>query len=305
MTRRLLFFTMIGIACFLGVPVAFGQTSGPELGKITDLQVIPDGKRIIIKSQGSVGRYSAFVIKNPYRLVVDFQSTALAKVPGRIKVPGDRIREIRLGYANSRTRLVVDFGDRPVPAFKIERGNGTIQVALGNGTISSGGSEKPISARRSPDRAQVRPKPVQRPRTAAGNEGLVVKSAAVKDKLVVLELKDRADPRQSYRLVIDMDATAMLVRNATISDAKGNVKRFDLAVKESQSGSAPEQGAASIRGPRKRAEQDISGTGAKAKYKWGMPTVERKQPAEARSVESGPFRLERFRLEARKSGGES
>ncbi len=306
MTRRMLVSITVGIWLFLALCPAFGQAPGPEPGKITGVQISRDARSIVIRSEGPVGRHSAFVIKNPFRLVVDFDSTALARVPGRINVPGDRIREVRLGHKDSRTRLVVDFGDRPVPAFKIARGPGRIHIALGNGTLSSGAGArvKPKSPQPPPSRAVMQEKPTPRASTADVGERLAVKSAGVKDKLVFLELTDRKNPRSSYRLVVDLDPSVMVVKNATISDAKGNVKRFDLAADNSQSASASPQETRGIRGPRKSVEPEAFGKESKPKFKWGMPAVERKQPAEARSTESGPFKLEQFRLEARKSDRE-
>jgi hypothetical protein len=307
MTRRISVITTVGMLLLLAFCPAFGQAPvGPEPGKITGLQVSPDARSIIVKSEGAVGRHSAFVIKNPFRLVVDFDSTALAKVPGRINVPGDRIKEIRLGHKDSRTRLVVDFGDRPVPAFKIDRGPGLIHIALGNGTMPSGAGMrvKPKSPSKPPSRTVLQERPAPRTSAAAIGEGLAVKSAGVKDKLVFLELTDRKNPRSSYRLVIDLDPSVMLVKNATISDAKGNVKRFDLVADNSQSAGASPQELQGIRGPRRSVEPAGPDKESKPKFKWGMPAVERKQPAEARATDSGPFKLERFRLEAKKSDRE-
>lgn len=307
MTRRIPVFIAVGMLLLFAFCPAFGQAPvGPEPGKITGLQVSPDAGSIFVKSEGAVGRHSAFVIKNPFRLVVDFDSTALAKVPGRINVPGDRIREIRLGHKDTRTRLVVDFGDHPVPAFRIDRGPGRIHIALGNETMPSGSAIrlKPKSPSKPPSRAVLPEKPATRTNAGATGEGLAVKSAGVKDKLVYLELTDRKNPRSSYRLVIDLDPSVMLVKNATISDARGNVKRFNLAAGNSQAAGPSPQETQGIRGPRRSVESDSPNKESKPKFKWGMPAVERKQPAEARATESGPFKLERFRLEAKRSDRE-
>lgn len=305
MRRRLLLFTTVAIAWLLWGSAVFGQAPERDLGKITGLRVLPDGNAIVIESEGRVGRHSAFVIKNPFRLVVDFDSTAPATAPGRMKGQGDRIREIRVGYANSRTRMVVDFGDRPVPAFKVDRADGRIFLALGNGVPASDIPVKPKSPARPQNRTHTDEKPSPRPSSASPVAGLTVKNAGVRDKLVFLELADRKDTRNSYRLVIDLDTRAMVVKNATMSDEKGNVKRFELAAQVSEGESSSAEGTVAIRGPRRHVQEDGSNKGIKPKYKWGMPAVEQRGPAAARSAESGPFRLEKFQLEARKPDKES
>ena len=90
----------------------------PE-GNIVGVKVSQDAKHIVIRHKGVADRYSAFAIGNPNRLVIDFQETGLVNVPGKIRVGKNSIKEIRLGYSGSRSRVVVDFGGSPVPPYRL------------------------------------------------------------------------------------------------------------------------------------------------------------------------------------------
>ena len=118
------------LACCL-LMANYGPAWAAESANITSVQVAPDLKQISIKCDGPVGKHSAFVIQKPYRLVLDMESTGLGKIPTKINVGRNPLNEIRLGYANSRARVVMDFGDNPVPSFKVDKQSNGILVSLG------------------------------------------------------------------------------------------------------------------------------------------------------------------------------
>ncbi|MDQ7782358.1 MAG: AMIN domain-containing protein [Desulfomonilaceae bacterium] len=86
----------------------------------------------MIDAKGKVGKYLARVIGNPNRLVMDFDDTRVGNIPRNVSVGKSDIHEIRVGEFKSRARVVVDFRDRPVPAFKVRRENNRISLMLGN-----------------------------------------------------------------------------------------------------------------------------------------------------------------------------
>jgi hypothetical protein len=268
-----------------------------ESANITSVQVAPDLKQISIKCDGPVGKHSAFVIQKPYRLVLDLDSTGLGKIPPKINVGRNPLNEIRLGYANSRARVVMDFGDHPVPSFKVDKQSGGILVSLG---VKAGAwkprlEEKPVAQL---PRNPVQPKAVApAPATQKPDSSKVsVKSAGVTDDLIFVELASKKDPKLTYRVVIDLDVEELQVRQATVSDAQGHVKRFDLA---SNSKPGNESGVPSIGptvGPRRTAGPTAAPSQDHPKFKWGTHAGE-KAPTQAvrANLNAGPpIRVERF-----------
>lgn len=281
---------------------------------IGGVQISPDLRQIFIKCDNPVGRHSAFIMQRPYRLVLDFDSMGLAKVPGKIAVNRGGISEIRLGSNNNKARIVIDFGDSPVPAFNIEKRSEMAVVNLGD----AGGYRPQEAAERtfSPE-PKMLPAPKHVKSAVPTNKNteiaairqsakynlpsLQVRKSGLKDNLVFVELVDRRDPKQLYRLVVDLDHKNLDVRQASISDAGGKLRTFDLAAKE-ESNSRSAQQQAKLIGPRKDApaESDAAVVDViKDKYKWG------KGPDQTASLDSprqgSPFKIEQFRLQARNS----
>ncbi len=189
-----------------------GQAWAAESANITSVQVAPDLKQISIKCDGPVGKHSAFVIQKPYRLVLDLDSTGLGKIPPKINVGRNPLNEIRLGYANSRARVVMDFGDHPVPSFKVDKQSNGILVSLG----VKAGAWQPRPAPK--PAAQLQRNPVQPKAVApapapqkADSSKVSVKTAGVTDDLIFVELASKKDPKRTYRVVIDVDVEELQV----------------------------------------------------------------------------------------------
>jgi hypothetical protein len=281
------------LACLL-LLANYSPARAAESATITGVQVAPDLKQISIKCDGPVGRHSAFVIQKPYRLVLDIESTGLGKIPPKIDVGRNPLNEIRLGYANSRARVVMDFGDHPVPSFKVDKQSGGIIVSLG---VQAGAWQPRPAAKPA---AQSQPSPVQ-PKAVApapatlktDTSKISVKTAGVKDDLVFVELASKKDPKLTYRVVIDVDVEELHVRQATISDAQGRLGSFDLASSKSGTeGSSP-----SIKpsvGPRRTAGPTAMPSADHPKFKWGEQSGENRQPQSAKLNAGPPIRVERF-----------
>ncbi len=116
-----LLLTLMCVPALAGVP---GEITGVTLGR--------DGNSLVIDAKGKVGKYLARVIGMPNRLVMDFDDTRVGNVPRAVSVGKSGIHEIRVGQFKSRARVVVDFRDRPVPAFKVRREKNRITLVLGN-----------------------------------------------------------------------------------------------------------------------------------------------------------------------------
>jgi AMIN domain len=267
-----------------------------ESTNITSVQVAPDLKQISIKCDGPVGRHSAFVIQKPYRLVLDVDATGLGKIPTKINVGRSPLNEIRLGYANSRARVVMDFGDNPVPSFKVDKQSNSILVSLG---VKAGAWQPRPAAKPA---AQLQKSPVQPKAVApapapqkADSSKVSVKTAGVTDDLIFVELASKKDPKLTYRVVIDVDVEALKVKQATVSDAQGRLKSFDLASSKSGNESSSPSIKPSV-GPRRTAGPTAAPSVDHPKFKWGVHAGENRQvkPQAAKLNAGSPIRVERF-----------
>jgi AMIN domain len=280
-------------ACLI-LTANYGPTWAAEQVNITSVQVAPDLKHISIKCDGPVGRHSTFVIQKPYRLVLDLESTGLGKIPAKIHVGRNPVNEIRLGYANSRARIVVDFGENPVPPFKVDKQSNSLLVNLG----VKAGAWQPKPAPKPAAKLQkdpVQPKAVaQAPATKKADSSTVsVKSAGVADDLVFVELVHKKDPKRTYRLVIDLDVEELQVRQASVSDGQGHLKRFDLSSSQSDNESSSPAVQPRV-GPRRAAGPTATPSGEVPKFKWGDQPGEKRQPQAVKLNAGGPLRVETY-----------
>lgn len=319
--------SLVSLILLLAVSVCWGTAFG-DSGTITGVQISPDLRQVGIRFEGQAGKHSAFVIENPYRLVLDFDSTGLAAVSNRIAVGRDPIDSIRLGQGNGRARVVVDFGNHPVPPFRIDRQASAVIVHLGssaasrtpaiaarpvpqapqpatNRTPAVAARPSPVGPETAPVRATTvakRPaviergegaKPTDRERgpTGAKNPSMAVKSAGMANNLVFVEIADQKDPKRTYRLVIDMDREELNVRGATLSDPQGNVKRFQV---KSSDGDAQPRAETEKTEPKTTETSDAS-TAGKGKFKWGLRSSQ-SEPELDQAEKGSPLRLERFEL---------
>lgn len=295
-----------------------------DQGEIKSVQVAQDLSSISIYSQGPIGKHSAFVIDKPYRLVIDFDSATIGNTKARIRVAHPPITEIRLGYHNNRARVVVDFGENPVPPYRIERKEDVVVLTFGRTAALTAGQVQPKpepaprkQVPRPPDRTMQTQKPVSpaesesttagpqtsasapevsRSETADNDEApILVKNAGVKSNLVYVELVNKTDPRISYRLIVDLDLEALKMRSASLSDAKGNIRKFHVTRSETEKLNSTPRGNRFTSGPKRYwpsgltasaptfSETSVEETGA-----------ERGQKA-AKSPQSGwPVRIEVF-----------
>jgi hypothetical protein len=275
-------------ASWSGIPAAVASN-------ITGVQVSPDAKQIMIKGDGPLGKHSAFVINQPHRLVVDFDAAGLAPIPARIKVNRDSINEIRLGRVNSRSRVVADFGDYPVPPFKIHLQGHLVVIALSDGPAPPARVAKPSPPSSAAVNAPHKPTAAARPANASAvsgkGAGMLIRSSGIKDGQVFVELADRRDPKRLYRLAIDCDLASHRIRQATLSDSSGAVRRFEVADVNATSDGPQEKGQLAV-GPRKEGMSQAAAGTRSTKYQWGLPNVENKEPQGQEISLKSPFRFD-------------
>ncbi len=295
-----------------GILICLCLAAGPVLsaGTITDLHVGPDGRHVIVKVDGLAGDHNAFTLRSPSRLVVDFDETAIGSVPARRVVKRGPIREVRIGYADGRARLVIDFGARSGLPYKVHKEANRVLIAFAKPRESearAAASRKP-SARATPAvhaKREVKPK---RPARAAVNRNgargaLLLKSAGMEGDRIVLELA-RSDGRGGpAKLTVRVDLEKFEIEKAVLVDRQGRraalapSRKHDNDVEFTDSDEAKPEKKAARSGPVRSQEQK--------KYRWGMPAVRTRGPVkEPPAARRPPLRLERVTLEKRDPAGE-
>ncbi|MBI4964896.1 MAG: AMIN domain-containing protein [Desulfomonile tiedjei] len=298
--------TVTMFACIL-LAAFWSEAPAANPANVTGVQVSPDFRQIMIKGDGPLGKHTAFVINQPYRLVVDFDDAGIGReVPARTKIGGDLINEIRLGKVNSRIRVVADFGENPVPAFKVHRQGNLVVVALDNRTASiprtgTGSTPAPVALRVSQKAETVaRSTKAPSPPKVEKPSGMAIKTSGVKDGLIFVELADRGDPKRVYRLSIDLDSAASRIQHATLSDNSGNVQRFAPGADKPIPGGQEEK-AKSAAGPRREGLSQTTDATKRIKYHWGLPSVEPKEPYDQQVSSRSPFQVGDRSVETRVS----
>jgi hypothetical protein len=283
----------------LFVLLATGGASGSEPAFITGLQVAPDQKHISLRYSGDLGRHAAFVMSNPRRLVVDFEATGVARIPGRVKVDRPPIKEVRIGQDNGRARIVIDFGDEAVPPFSIDRQSDRVLVVLGNQsphrTTLRGQASEAARA------GAPAPKPARQPRVEGRqppSSPLSVRNATLNGDLVLVELADRDQPGKTYRLTLDFDHEAMKLRKASVTASGGVMKHFDVREASSDDRGDEVSPAAAPKpasGPKRTVDDPNRPPSHRPKFKWGAQTSAEAAPV-APSSGRGTIRVEKFKL---------
>lgn len=268
-----------------------------DRGDIVGVRIAPDLRRIIIQSDGPLGEHKAFVIGQPYRLVIDFQDVRLSRGLSRIKVGKKPIREIRLGSTASRTRVVVDFGLNPAPPYKIHQKSEGLVVSLGESLPApprpSGVSRKANTQEPPP---KPRPKHARSPKQKQKAPHLKIKSAEVIDGLVVVELADTKNPQKSCKLILEVDLDRMKLNRAALNDGKGKIVCSDDNKTQAPGKPADSESIEPVRGPRRDALHKKPPLPKKSQFKWGLPKVESRGPTKATKRKIGPLRVEDFAL---------
>ncbi len=272
-----------------------------EEGIISGVKLAPDLTHIVIQHNGRIGSCSTFVIGPSVQAGIGRRfDPVLQKLPGKVKVDRAPINEIRLGYANSRVRVVVDFGDNPVPSFQIEKGDREIRLNMGKRlALGVDRPDKPEKRTvRAPSWAKAAASTDSPKRAVAA---MKVKSARVDDNRVVLELADTQTPDKAYLLTVEMDRQDFKVRGATLRDNYGTVQRFDRRtakdgisrVKVETVEPWDRMGAAG--------EDRAQYSDGKAKFKWGLQSAQHAHRTVPGPTRKGAFQVERFVLKPRAS----
>ena len=109
--------------------------------------MVPDRGGVSLSIKGNPSQVSAEVLTNPNRLVIDFNDTAISKTPHKIQASEWGLKEIRLGINKSATRVVLDFGDNPVPTHRLRKLGQGLFVEIGTAKHEeTAGNQTEVSA---------------------------------------------------------------------------------------------------------------------------------------------------------------
>jgi hypothetical protein len=188
-------------------------------GKIDDVKISPDLKRVTVKCEGHVDKSVSATVVRSSLLVIDFVGAALGDVERSARAGQGAGLEARVSKINSGVRLVLDFGGVAVPEHKIRRVGDYFMVFLGEWTPKEAAPPKTAASntnRPSAQRPQVA-QPQMRPPVRLGldSSGFTVKSVEVVDGVIILQVANRTNPGGNYRieLGINFDQLGFSVAN--------------------------------------------------------------------------------------------
>jgi len=183
-------------------------------GKIADVKISPDLKRVIVKCEGLADERMSSSVQRSSLLVIDLAEAGLGDIERSTRAGREAGLEVRVSKTNSGARLVLDFGGVAVPEHKIRRVGDFLMVFLGEWTPKATPSAKTVVASPRPVQS-ARPKPHPPVKLALDSSGLTIKSAEVVGGVIVLQVANRTKPAGNYRidLGINFDQLGFSVAN--------------------------------------------------------------------------------------------
>jgi len=112
------------------VPPAVPVAAGQDATVIQDVTVAPG--RVLLATNGNVGRYEHFTLGNPPRLVVDLYGLRPGFKQRAFDVSGG-MKQVRVGAYGDKVRFVFDADGKSLPEHTVEKQSGGLAVAWGKG----------------------------------------------------------------------------------------------------------------------------------------------------------------------------
>jgi len=125
-------FRGLSALCFLVVlhGAVPGVCEALGVGKVAEVSVSPDVRRVSIKIDGIAGNHAESTAANPSRLIIDIPGAGVGKplvVKGAGKESG---LSIRVAKSESGARVVLDFGTASIPEYRVRRLGSFLMVFL-------------------------------------------------------------------------------------------------------------------------------------------------------------------------------
>ena len=86
--------------------------------------------RVYVKGDGALGRYTAFHLTNPPRVVVDLLDVRITRISESVAFTGPLVRKVRVGRHGDRIRLVFDIIPAPGLPYQITSGEDRLVVSF-------------------------------------------------------------------------------------------------------------------------------------------------------------------------------
>jgi len=234
-------------------------------GRVAEVNVSADVRRVTIRTEGHVGSHAESTVANPSRLVIDISGANLAKPLTVTGAGRERGLAIRAAKSESGVRIVLDFGGSPIPEYRIRRvGNHLLvffrewEPKAGAGTVTgleptaskelepvakawpggaNGWRTSAHAARREEvgrtlaannhriDTMEPRQRTVESGQADEASGELFIKSAEVNDGVIVLHVAKRSHPSKVYRIDLGVDLSELGLRIAKISEVVDAAKQ--------------------------------------------------------------------------------
>jgi hypothetical protein len=198
--------------------VCFCESASLAAGRIDDVKITPDLKRVIVKCGGPVDEKMSSSVQRSSLLVIDLPGAVLGDVERSTRTGREAGLEVRVSKTHSGARLVLDFGGAAAPEHKIRRVGDYLMVFLGEWTPKAVPPKKTLAAptvRPAPPAQAARPKPNPPAKLALNSSSLTIKSVEVIDGVIVLQVANLTKPAGNYRveLGINFDQPGFSVAN--------------------------------------------------------------------------------------------
>ena len=103
--------------------------------KIVDLEIAKDLDGMTVISDDVIGMYNAFIMENPYRLVIDIPGVKHLLPKNVFSFDSSYLTKLKIGQHPGKVRLAVYFRDR-LPSYKIEKDGNKLLVAWGEPAVA-------------------------------------------------------------------------------------------------------------------------------------------------------------------------
>ncbi len=229
--------------------VLFAAIAGlaSDKSQLSEINVTPDFKRIIVQFTGKAPTYKHTLAVNPSRLVLDFDDASIQspKIHGLSPDCGVAVR-----YAKTikGARIMVDFGSSTIPEYKIKVMDNFVLVFLGDRPIQRVKKQMPAQPAASAGalpvkRLHISSNPKLKPDSTTRGTLLLESAKTAGDQVQIL-VSQKTNPDVIYKvnLTIDFEKLGFNAASITQLDAK--------EAKLASDGKNPIVALVSSRGPR-------------------------------------------------------
>ena len=167
-----------------------------------------------IGSQIPIGKFNAYTLQNPYRLVIDIPGAK--SVLGRPSIPvnNDIVRQIRIGTNPQNLRVVFDIASAQLPQYQIAKQDNSLLVHLQAGSAGpAAGTPQGVDPKDSaavPDQQVASSDTTEAAPDVSPDEDLDIAPQHFNGPNISFDFKD-ADIKNVLRLIADISGKNMII----------------------------------------------------------------------------------------------